>query len=61
MSNLGVLLGGRAVNAPLSLIHIWMATHLLGSYSFGLVAMMYAFARTMGDIVDFQSWQTVLH
>ncbi|WP_215746123.1 lipopolysaccharide biosynthesis protein [Gluconobacter sp. P1C6_b] len=61
ISNLGVLLGGRAVNAPLSLIHIWMATHLLGSYSFGLVAMMYAFARTMGDIVDFQSWQTVLH
>ncbi|GBR69349.1 lipopolysaccharide biosynthesis protein [Gluconobacter kanchanaburiensis] len=61
LSNLGVLLGGRAVNAPLSLVHIWMATHLLGSYGFGLVAMMYAFARTMGDIVDFQSWQTVLH
>lgn len=61
ISNLGVLLGGRIVNAPLSLIHIWMATHLLGSYSFGLVAMMYAFARTIGDIVDFHSWQTVLH
>ncbi|EHH69461.1 lipopolysaccharide biosynthesis protein [Gluconobacter morbifer] len=61
MSNLGVLLGGRAVNAPLSLVHVWMATHLLGSYNFGLVAMMYAFARTMGDVVDFQSWQTVLH
>ena len=60
MSNLGVLLGGRAINAPLSLLHIWLATRLLGSVNFGLVAMMYAFARTIGDIVDFQSWQTVL-
>ncbi|MFT8483726.1 MAG: lipopolysaccharide biosynthesis protein [Gluconobacter cerinus] len=60
MSNVGVLLGGRVVNAPLSLLHIWMATHFLGSYGFGLIAMMYAFARTMGDLVDFQSWQTVL-
>ncbi|MBR0558489.1 lipopolysaccharide biosynthesis protein [Neokomagataea anthophila] len=60
MKNLGVLLGGRAVNAPLSLVHIWLATHLLGSYGFGLIAMMYAFARTIGDVVDFQSWQTVL-
>ncbi|QDH25066.1 lipopolysaccharide biosynthesis protein [Neokomagataea tanensis] len=60
MRNLGVLLGGRAVNAPLSLVHIGLATHLLGSYGFGLIAMMYAFARTIGDVVDFQSWQTVL-
>ena len=60
MKNVGVLLGGRAVNAPLSLVHIWLATHLLGSHGFGLIAMMYAFARTMSDLVDFQSWQTVL-
>ncbi|WP_367160291.1 lipopolysaccharide biosynthesis protein [Kozakia baliensis] len=61
LKNLGILLGGRAVNAPLSLIHISLAMHMLGSYGFGLIAMMYAFARMMGDVVDFQSWQVVLH
>ena len=60
MKNVSLLLGGRVINAPLSLVHIWMATHLLGSHGFGLIAMMYAFARTMSDLVDFQSWQTVL-
>ncbi|MBS1048999.1 lipopolysaccharide biosynthesis protein [Gluconobacter japonicus] len=60
IKNVSLLLGGRAINAPLSLVHIWLATHLLGSHGFGLVAMMYAFARTMSDLVDFQSWQTVL-
>ncbi|WP_182950902.1 lipopolysaccharide biosynthesis protein [Gluconacetobacter takamatsuzukensis] len=58
--NLGVLLGGRALNAPLSLLHASLAIHLLGGYGFGLVVMLYAFARTIGDLVDFQSWQTVL-
>lgn len=58
--NLGVLLGGRALNAPLSLLHASLAIHLLGGYGFGLVVMLYAFARTIGDLVDFQSWQTLL-
>ncbi|GAN89966.1 hypothetical protein Gbfr_010_041 [Gluconobacter frateurii M-2] len=35
MRNVGVLLGGRAINAPHSRIHIWPATHLLGSRSIG--------------------------
>jgi len=61
LGNLGVLLGGRAVNAPFSLLHTALAIRLLGGYGFGLIAMMYAFARTLGDVVDFQSWQVVLH
>jgi O-antigen/teichoic acid export membrane protein len=61
MGNLGVLLSGRALNAPLSLLHISLAIRLLGGYGFGLISMIYAFARTMGDVLDFQSWQTVLH
>lgn len=59
--NVGILLSGRAVNAPLSLVHKALAIHLLGTYDFGLLAMVYAYARTIGDIVEFQSWQTVLH
>ncbi|MBB2175829.1 lipopolysaccharide biosynthesis protein [Gluconacetobacter johannae] len=58
--NVGVLLGGRAINAPLSLLHASLAIRLLGGYDFGLVVMLYAFARTIGDLVDFQSWQTLL-
>jgi len=34
---------------------------MIGAYGFGLVAMMYAFARMIGDLVDFQSWQIVLN
>ncbi|MBU2654524.1 lipopolysaccharide biosynthesis protein [Acidomonas methanolica] len=61
LRNVAVLLMGRAVNAPLSLAQISLTIHLLGSYGFGLIAMMYAFARMVGDVVDFQSWQVVLH
>lgn len=61
LRNVGVLLTGKAINAPLSLVHISLAIHLLGSFDFGLIAMMYAFARMMGDVVDFQSWQVILH
>ncbi|QNT77604.1 lipopolysaccharide biosynthesis protein [Entomobacter blattae] len=59
--NLGILLSGRAINAPLSIVHTTLATGLLGIYDFGLLTMVYAFARLIGDVVEFQSWQTVIH
>jgi len=61
LRNLRLLLSGRAVNAPMALLHTYLAVRLLGSRDFGLVVMLYAFARTVADFVDFQSWQTVLH
>ncbi|WP_016737764.1 hypothetical protein [Gluconobacter thailandicus] len=60
MRNVGVLLGGRAINAPHSRIHIWPTTHLLGSHGCELIAMMYPFARTMSDLWILNSGRPVL-
>lgn len=59
--NVSVLMAGRALNAPLALAHTSLAIRLLGAEEFGLVILLYAFARTIADFVDFQSWQTILH
>lgn len=59
--NVSILMAGRALNAPLALLHTSLAIRLLGAHDFGLIVLLYAFARTVGDIADFQSWQTVLN
>ncbi|NHO32915.1 lipopolysaccharide biosynthesis protein [Acetobacter fallax] len=59
--NVSTLMAGRALNAPMALLHTSLAVRLLGAYDFGLVVLLYAFARTLADVVTFQSWQTVLN
>ncbi|NHO19611.1 lipopolysaccharide biosynthesis protein [Acetobacter oeni] len=61
IKNVSTLMVGRALNAPMALLHTSLAIRLLGAYDFGLVVLLYAFARTLADIVTFQSWQTVLN
>ncbi len=61
VKNVSTLMIGRALNAPMALLHTALAVRILGTYDFGLVVMLYAFARTVADIVTFQSWQTVLN
>jgi O-antigen/teichoic acid export membrane protein len=58
--NAGKLLGGRAVNAVLSLAYTAIAARALGVSGLGLLVMIHAFAQLLGDLVKFQSWQTVL-
>lgn len=57
----GVLLGGRGVNAVLSLAFIAVAARVLGPRDFGLLALVTAFAAAVGGVVTFQSWQAILH
>ena len=60
VANAGKLLGGRVVNAVISLAATAVAARALGVSGLGLLVMIHAFAQLLGDLVKFQSWQTVL-
>ncbi|CAN7217541.1 lipopolysaccharide biosynthesis protein [Phenylobacterium sp. LjRoot225] len=60
LANASKLLGGRAVNAVLSLAYTAVAARALGVAGLGVLVMIHAFAQLLGDVVKFQSWQTVL-
>ncbi|MCR5880410.1 lipopolysaccharide biosynthesis protein [Phenylobacterium sp. J367] len=59
--NAGKLLGGRSVNAVLSLAYLAIAARALGVTAFGVLVLIHAFAQFLGDVVKFQSWQTLIH
>lgn len=61
VTNAGMLLGGRAVNAVLGLAYMAIAARALGATTLGVLVLIQAFAQFLGDVVEFQSWQTVLH
>ncbi len=61
LANAGVLLGGRAVNAVISLGYLAIAARFLGVREVGVLILINAFAELVGEVVKFQSWQTVLH
>jgi O-antigen/teichoic acid export membrane protein len=61
MANAGLLIGGRSLNAPLSLAYLAISARALGVHDMGVVVLINAFALTVGQIVRFESWQAVLH
>ena len=61
LQNAGVLLGGRAANAVISLGYMAVAARLLGVREVGVLILINAFAQLVGEVVKFNSWQTVLH
>jgi O-antigen/teichoic acid export membrane protein len=61
LTNAGLLLGGRTVNAVVSMGATALAGRSLGVTNFGLLVLISAFAQFIGEVVRFQSWQTVLH
>jgi O-antigen/teichoic acid export membrane protein len=61
LSNAGVLLGGRTFNALLSLGYLAVAARVLGVREVGVLILINAFAQLVGEVVKFQSWQTILH
>lgn len=60
LANAGLLLGGRGVNAFISLGYMAVAARALGVADFGVLVLINTFAQFVGDVVRFQSWQTVL-
>lgn len=61
IANTGVLLGGRIGNAVLSLGYLAVAARALDVRSVGVLVLINAFAQLVGEVVKFNSWQTVLH
>ena len=60
LANTGILLGGRTLNAAVSLGYLAVTARALGAVEMGVLVLINAFALTLGEIVKFQSWQTVL-
>ena len=61
VANAGMLLGGRTVNAVLGLAYMAIAARALGAAELGVLVLIQAFAQFLGEVVKFQSWQTILH
>lgn len=61
MKNAALLIGGRSLNAPLSLAYLAISARALGVHDFGVVVLVNAFALTVGNLAKFESWQAVLH
>jgi O-antigen/teichoic acid export membrane protein len=61
MKNAALLIGGRSLNAPLSLAYLALSARALGVHDFGVVVLVNAFALTVGNLAKFESWQAVLH
>jgi O-antigen/teichoic acid export membrane protein len=60
MQNIGWLLGGRGVNAVLSLVYLALATRTLGIQAFGYFALIVALGQTVTGLANFQTWQFVV-
>ena len=58
--NIGWLLGGRGINAVLSLVYLALATRTLGLDGFGYFAIIVALGQTVTGIANFQTWQFVV-
>lgn len=61
VANAGLLLGGRTVNAVLGLAFMAIAARALGAAELGVLVLIQAFGQFLGEVVKFQSWQTILH
>lgn len=58
--NIGWLLGGRGINAVLSIVYLALATRTLGLEGFGYFALIVALGQTVTGLANFQTWQFVV-
>ncbi len=58
--NIGWLLGGRGINAALSLVYLALATRTLGLEGFGHFAAIVAIGLVVTGIANFQTWQFIV-
>ena len=60
LRNAGWLLGGKGVGGLFSLVYLALVARTLGVAGFGVFAMILAYGQALGNVVGFQSWQTVI-
>lgn len=61
LANTGMLLGGRSLNAVISLGYMALSARSLGVVDFGVLVLVNTFAQFISEVARFQSWQAVLH
>ncbi|AWW75746.1 hypothetical protein CD351_15040 [Erythrobacter sp. KY5] len=59
-TNMGWLLGGRSINAVLSLVYLALATRTLGLEGFGYFAAIVALGQAVTGLANFQTWQFIV-
>lgn len=59
-TNIGWLLGGRGINAVLSLVYLALATRTLGLEMFGHFAAIVALGQAVTGLASFQTWQFIV-
>ena len=59
-TNMGWLLGGRGINAVLSLVYLALATRTLGLEAFGWFAAIVALGQAVTGLANFQTWQFIV-
>ncbi len=59
-ANMGWLLGGRGVNAVLSLVYLAIAARTLGTEGFGHFALIIALGQAVTGFSSFQTWQFIV-
>lgn len=59
-TNIGWLLGGRGINAVLSIVYLALATRTLGLEMFGHFAAIAAVGLVVTGIANFQTWQFIV-
>lgn len=57
---MGWLLGGRGVNAALSLVYLALATHSLGLLEFGQFSVIVGLGQMIAGLATFQTWQLIV-
>ena len=58
--NAGTLLGGKAVSAVLALASLAVTARGLGPELFGMLVLIHTYAKLIGGLTKFQSWQAVI-
>lgn len=59
--NLAYLVGGRSVSGVFSIVYLGIAVQSLGIEAYGQLVLIYAFAQLVTAVVQFQTWQPILH
>ncbi len=59
-ANMGWLLGGRGINAVLSLVYLAIAARTLGTEGFGYFALIIALGQAVTGFSSFQTWQFIV-
>jgi O-antigen/teichoic acid export membrane protein len=58
--NLGKLMGGKAVAGLISLAYMIIAMRALGVRDYGILILVHSYTITVGGIIEFPGWQTVI-